>query len=644
MTLLNQRLDSIPLRSHPHYYNPSSITASLATTLATSPNQTSVPSTSRRSVAASANTPTESTTTHSFPQSNTPDAHPVRVTPTSTDYIFDSLPAPSPTSGILPHPFPESLQPHLMPQPLPPTPTPPSSAPLSLPIPQIPFQSRSHREDPIFHPTSYAQSPESSRPFLNPPISSSTHAQSNHHSQAPWHVAPLATTHNSASPHATEDASYPTKYHGNTLPSTQNYLHSPNLPSNSSPTFRHMSTSMNHLPPSGIVGEPYRVPQRDGLSGTTGLNKATQGNNSGMGMAVNVDMDQPNGGADLTSPNLQFGSRMDLQNFSYADDDESERRIDTRRGKERVMRKCSCGHFNHIRKNNCERCDMPKPPPRKREKRPRRKKRQYLSSVCKPGYSQFGGSFGIHGFVRGARLEAQDHLGHENTRTYFNQMSSRPSGYTEQPHNTAYGAANIQSEPEQRYGFQRNEQEFVGDYAASGRAVNNALTNHSLGAPEVAQRNSFSRDDINGYKAPGATPSVSDVNPSALGASTLRGENPSQHCVPEQSLLPSQWNQDGSSDHYGLAYGRTINAGGFLNDPNVMHRGGFGKANVEGEGTTYVDEVDGSIGQGRLTHLRGFDGTGCLPGMVGISKVDANSSRLDGCRDLIGSSVVSRGR
>ncbi|PXF41839.1 hypothetical protein BWQ96_08438 [Gracilariopsis chorda] len=47
---------------------------------------------------------------------------------------------------------------------------------------------------------------------------------------------------------------------------------------------------------------------------------------------------------------------------------------DTRRGKERVQRRCPhCGTMNHIRKNNCALCDAPKQPAKKRTKRTRRR-------------------------------------------------------------------------------------------------------------------------------------------------------------------------------------------------------------------------------------------------------------------------------
>eukprot|EP00178_Gracilaria_changii_P006619 TRINITY_DN2153_c0_g1_i1.p1 TRINITY_DN2153_c0_g1~~TRINITY_DN2153_c0_g1_i1.p1 ORF type:complete len:332 (+),score=90.56 TRINITY_DN2153_c0_g1_i1:57-998(+) len=50
---------------------------------------------------------------------------------------------------------------------------------------------------------------------------------------------------------------------------------------------------------------------------------------------------------------------------------------DTRRGRERVQRRCpNCGAMNHIRKNNCAVCDAPKQPAKKRSKRARKRPAQ----------------------------------------------------------------------------------------------------------------------------------------------------------------------------------------------------------------------------------------------------------------------------
>lgn len=50
--------------------------------------------------------------------------------------------------------------------------------------------------------------------------------------------------------------------------------------------------------------------------------------------------------------------------------DNGSRRVDSRRGKERVLRACACGHFNHIRKNHCDQCGRAKAPPKKRNRKP----------------------------------------------------------------------------------------------------------------------------------------------------------------------------------------------------------------------------------------------------------------------------------
>lgn len=96
--------------------------------------------------------------------------------------------------------------------------------------------------------------------------------------------------------------------------------------------------------------------------------------------------------------------------------------MDTRRGKERVMRQCSCGHYNHIRKNNCEHCNMAKPPPRKREKRPRRKRRPYMSPTNMNAFSQaFSAPFGAHGLTQGAHF-IQGHGQSANTSMMAEQL------------------------------------------------------------------------------------------------------------------------------------------------------------------------------------------------------------------------------
>lgn len=62
------------------------------------------------------------------------------------------------------------------------------------------------------------------------------------------------------------------------------------------------------------------------------------------------------------------------------EDNEDEPRLDRRVGKDRVQRPChSCGHLNHIRKNNCHECDAPKQAAKKRP--PRRKKKSKRTSM-----------------------------------------------------------------------------------------------------------------------------------------------------------------------------------------------------------------------------------------------------------------------
>lgn len=50
--------------------------------------------------------------------------------------------------------------------------------------------------------------------------------------------------------------------------------------------------------------------------------------------------------------------------------DDTPRRVDSRRGKERVLRACACGYMNHIRKNHCDKCGRAKAPPKKRTRKP----------------------------------------------------------------------------------------------------------------------------------------------------------------------------------------------------------------------------------------------------------------------------------
>lgn len=197
---------------------------------------------------------------------------------------------------------------------------------------------------------------------------------------------------------------------------------------------------------------------------------------------------------------VHFGGRLPLPHVQYADDDGSEPRVDTRKGKERVMRQCSCGHYNHIRKNNCEKCDLPKPPPRKREKRPRRKKRQYLSTANMGPFSQsFTGPFGSYGShhqqymqthlqspIQQQNVPSQhNQFGQSQTPSYLPQITSlaqHRAQHSELEIDRQEGPSGIIQEPEPSNIFRRNAQEYTPHSDNSAVPVLNTVhTTHSLG-------------------------------------------------------------------------------------------------------------------------------------------------------------------
>lgn len=54
----------------------------------------------------------------------------------------------------------------------------------------------------------------------------------------------------------------------------------------------------------------------------------------------------------------------------HSSSEHTSKRVDNRKGKERVLRACACGHLNHIRKNHCDQCGRAKAPPKKRSRKP----------------------------------------------------------------------------------------------------------------------------------------------------------------------------------------------------------------------------------------------------------------------------------
>lgn len=228
-----------------------------------------------------------------------------------------------------------------------------------------------------------------------------------------------------------------------------------------------------------------------------------------MGMSMTGMQQGPSTASGSTSGAVNFPGRLPPPHVQYADDDGSEPRVDTRKGKERVMRQCSCGHYNHIRKNNCEKCDLPKPPPRKREKRPRRKKR-FMSATGIAALSQsFAGSFGSYGphhqqFLPHLQSPIQQQhvpsqhtqFGQSHTPSYLPQITAlaqHRAQYSEFGSDRQEGPASLIQEPEPSDLFRRSTQDYQTPLDTSAvpalSGVHTALSG-PIGAP------AFGRDEV----------------------------------------------------------------------------------------------------------------------------------------------------
>lgn len=247
------------------------------------------------------------------------------------------------------------------------------------------------------------------------------------------------------------------------LPSSSHLQHDPNTIAASSPNaipphhsrnlqpafqaspVSRTNTLSDMIPPSGLPSPPH--PNSDYISGVPHLPPSVESRSGHL----------PDSGI-LTHPRVAD------------DDDDDERRVDTRRGKERVQRRCfNCGHLNHIRKNNCDKCEVPKPPAKKRTKRQRRKKR--TSSIMPHAASATFGQSGI-----------PSHFAQTHGHNFASQP--QPHHLMHQPHHTP---------------------QYMPPISASVQHLPELSGSHALSLPHV-QLQEQSRPDINRRQVPDFPP------------------------------------------------------------------------------------------------------------------------------------------
>lgn len=325
---------------------------------------------------------------------------------------------------------------------------------------------------------------------------------------------------------------------------------------------------------------PSYAPNSSDLSGSN--IRSTPLTSPALGMPVaGIPQGSPNA-PNPGSTAVHFGGRLPIPQIQYADDDGSEPRVDTRRGKERVMRRCSCGHSNHIRKNNCEKCDMPKPPPRKREKRPRRKKRSYLSSTGMAALSNsFATPFASYGSSHQQFIQphlqspVQQHaqFGQTQAPSYLPQIS--PLGQQRAQHHEFSmdrqdGPPGIIQEPEPNDMFRRNAQDYP--VAVDGSAVpvlSGVHTTHSIGAP--VSGSGYGKEDAGIVSSGFALSHSGDVHPGGHMLSSTPGnaghDGNSQSVSPNMGGRPPTVGQDHGSQSI---YQRMTNPS--LSIEDIQHR------------------------------------------------------------------------